>query len=244
MPFPYYARLSKQDKATYRQSDAIGRVDLPEAKRLRPLVEEFAVGLGEDDRISVQRAASQLVQALLDQLAVAPATVKVLAKRPRSSQEELHGLYVRTEGERAVIQIWMRTAANRRPVKARTLLRTLLHEICHHLDYEHLGLADSFHTEGFFKRESSLLRQLMPKSTGAGRPRRKDNSAATGQRSSSRRKPRQPTPAPSNSTPSNSMPSHTAPSHSTQPQAAPSRRRKPRAGTEPYRPSRQLELPL
>jgi hypothetical protein len=32
----------------------------------------------------------------------------------------------------------------------------------HHLDYTLLRLPDSFHTEGFFKRESSLFRQLVP----------------------------------------------------------------------------------
>jgi hypothetical protein len=31
----------------------------------------------------------------------------------------------------------------------------------HHLDVTLLGLDDSFHTEGFFKRESSLVRQLV-----------------------------------------------------------------------------------
>jgi hypothetical protein len=33
--------------------------------------------------------------------------------------------------------------------------------LCHHLDYELLRLPDSFHTEGFYQRESSLLRQLL-----------------------------------------------------------------------------------
>jgi hypothetical protein len=58
----------------------------------------------------------------------------------------------------------MRTVHYRRVVAFRTFLRTLLHEVCHHLDYRHLKLAESFHTEGFFKRESSLFRQL----TGTG----------------------------------------------------------------------------
>ena len=40
-------------------------------------------------------------------------------------------------------------------------LRTFLHELCHHLDYEYLKTEDSFHTEGFYKRESSLFHQLM-----------------------------------------------------------------------------------
>jgi hypothetical protein len=55
----------------------------------------------------------------------------------------------------------MRTAAHKRVVAFRTFLRTLLHELCHHLDYDLLALPDSFHTEGFFKRESSLFKQLV-----------------------------------------------------------------------------------
>ena len=57
----------------------------------------------------------------------------------------------------------MRTVAHKRVVAFKTFLRTLLHEICHHLDYTHLRLADSYHTQGFFKRESSLIYQLVPR---------------------------------------------------------------------------------
>ena len=61
-----------------------------------------------------------------------------------------------------------------RIVAFRSFLRTLLHEIGHHVDYERLALADSFHTEGFFRRESSLFHQLVPgaksASTSAGGP--------------------------------------------------------------------------
>jgi hypothetical protein len=35
--------------------------------------------------------------------------------------------------------------------------------MCHHIDYTLYGLAESFHTEGFFRRESSLVRQLTPR---------------------------------------------------------------------------------
>jgi hypothetical protein len=56
----------------------------------------------------------------------------------------------------------MRTARHRRVVAFKAFLRTLLHELGHHLDYHHLKLRDSFHTEGFFKRESSLFHQLVP----------------------------------------------------------------------------------
>jgi hypothetical protein len=56
----------------------------------------------------------------------------------------------------------MRTAQHKKVVAFRTFLRTILHELCHHLYYEVLDLDDSFHTEGFFKRESSLFRPLIP----------------------------------------------------------------------------------
>ena len=62
--------------------------------------------------------------------------------------------------------VWMRTAAYERPVAHRTFVRTLSHELGHHLDYELLGLEDSFHTKGFFQRESSLVRTLLPKKRG------------------------------------------------------------------------------
>ena len=88
--------------------------------------------------------------------------VKVLARRPSNNSEELHGLYEPAEHskDQAVITVWMRTAAKRQLVAFKTFLRTLLHETCHHLDYEWLKLEESFHTEGFFKRESNLFKQL------------------------------------------------------------------------------------
>jgi hypothetical protein len=61
----------------------------------------------------------------------------------------------------ARITVWMRTAQRVQVVKFRTFLRTLVHEVCHHLDYEHYGLAETFHTEGFYARESALMRELL-----------------------------------------------------------------------------------
>jgi hypothetical protein len=48
--------------------------------------------------------------------------------------------------------------------------RARLHERCHHLDYELLRLPDSFHIHGFYGREPSLLRQLLPSAEGAETP--------------------------------------------------------------------------
>ena len=65
----------------------------------------------------------------------------------------------------------MRTHANEQVVAFRTFLRTLLHEVLHHLDYVHFHLPESFHTEGFFKRESSLVRQLLGPGAASSRAR-------------------------------------------------------------------------
>jgi hypothetical protein len=61
----------------------------------------------------------------------------------------------------------MRTAKKERVVKFRTFLRTLLHEVCHHLDYELYRLAETFHTEGFYARESALMRELLGEATAS-----------------------------------------------------------------------------
>jgi len=55
----------------------------------------------------------------------------------------------------------MRTAQKNKVVAFKTYLRTLLHEFCHHLDYELFSLEESFHTQGFYKRESSLFHQVV-----------------------------------------------------------------------------------
>jgi len=70
------------------------------------------------------------------------------------------GTYSEREERPAEIVLWMRTAKRKQVVAVKTFLRTLLHELCHHLDYTLLNLDDSFHTEGFFRRESNLFAQL------------------------------------------------------------------------------------
>jgi hypothetical protein len=170
MPFAYYGRLSARDKATYLKSDAVAEIRLPQPTLLHPLVEGLRAALEADDRAAVTLASRRWSQ-LTMMLEAPPVGIEVLAVRPSlRGSGELHGLYTADEGRPPRIQVWMRTMKQRRVVAFRTFLRTLLHEAVHHLDYTHLKLAESFHTEGFFKRESSLFRQLVgewPASPGA-----------------------------------------------------------------------------
>lgn len=172
MPFPYYARLSKRAQATYRRSDAVAAVRIAEPSALRPFVDGIGEGLAQDDQHAVAHAAQALTDGITTGLDVPPVDVEVLAVRPSSAQGELHGLYTASPDEEPRIRVWMRTAKQGRVVAFRTFLRTLLHEVCHHLDYALLDLDDSFHTEGFFKRESSLFHQLVPEARATARARK------------------------------------------------------------------------
>lgn len=167
MPFAYYARLSRAQQAIYRRSDEIVEVRLPRPAELHAAVEALSTALASEDRASVQRATERMIRALTDALGVSPVKVQVLAARPHAKWGELHGLYTAERGRTPTIQLWMRTAKQRRVVAFRTYLRTLLHEVGHHLDYTLLRLRDSYHTEGFYKRESSLFKQLVPEAARA-----------------------------------------------------------------------------
>jgi hypothetical protein len=163
MRFAYYDRLAADSKRTYRKSDAIRRVELPDAAALRAIPPAIRTALEAGDRAALERACQAFVAAINAQLAAPPVVVRVLERRPANSEGELHGLYEPDEvtGATARITVWMRTAAREQVVKFRTFLRTLAHELCHHLDYEHYGLAETFHTEGFYARESALVRDVL-----------------------------------------------------------------------------------
>jgi len=165
MAFSYYHRLNAAQRRTYRKSDARTRVALTDAPALQARADALAQALRGGEQPSVLAASRALLDALTGQLGAPPVRLRVLTSRPCNAEGELHGLYEPVEGTRAArISVWMLTAKQRRVVAFRTYLRTLLHELCHHLDYELFGLDESFHTEGFYKRESSLFNQLVPAS--------------------------------------------------------------------------------
>ena len=170
MRFSYYDRLSASSKRIYRRSDEIRRVELPDAAALMPLARAIEPALAAESRAGVEAACQALVDAINAQLATPRVQVRVLERRPANSYGELHGLYDPDEvtGGVARISLWMRTAQRVQVVKLRTFLRTLVHEVCHHLDYEHYKLAETFHTEGFYARESAMVRELLGEPVKAG----------------------------------------------------------------------------
>lgn len=109
----------------------------------------------------VQAVSQHIADGVCVGLGVAKLRVRVQERRPHDVRGELHGLYVpgNTSGQDQ-ITLWMLTAKRGQVVAYRTFLRTLLHELCHHLDYTYLHLRDSLHTQGFYQRESSLFAVL------------------------------------------------------------------------------------
>jgi len=145
-----------------RASDRIDNVILPAPQRLRPPGESLRRALQHGDRAAVAGICQQLADGITGQLVIPAVEIDVPAVRPHDERGKLHGLYEPVDRcGRARISVCMRTAKQQRVVAFRSFLRTLLHELCHHIDYEYLKLAESFHTEGFYWRESGLFRPVV-----------------------------------------------------------------------------------
>jgi len=158
--FSYYRRLNAAQKKIYDRSDSITSIELPQAKRFTSCIADLERALEREDKSTIQGAAQRLLSGLCIVFEIPQVSIKVLAKRPSKNWGELHGLYEIEEGRRPVITVWMRTAQRKQVVAFKTFLRTIVHEFMHHLDYAHYKLADSFHTQGFYQRESSLIKAL------------------------------------------------------------------------------------
>ena len=161
------ARLTPFQQRIYDRSAAIVAVPLISTPQLFDVTNALAEALPAEDLSRVQSLAQVIVNHICAYLNVRTVRVQVHGVRPSNRRGELHGLYTQYAGGSAndSIQVWMRTAKRGQVVAFRTFLRTLLHEVCHHLDYTYFHLRESYHTEGFFQRESSLFRTIVQQPT-------------------------------------------------------------------------------
>ncbi|MCS6926624.1 MAG: hypothetical protein NZ578_12055 [Candidatus Binatia bacterium] len=157
------ARLTPVQQRTYDRSASITDIPLTPPLPLLEATRALQDALAADDHRRVESLAQTIVNHICWQLKVRPVRVQIQGIRPSNRRGELHGLYTHDghTQQNTVIRVWMRTAKRGQVVAFRTFLRTLLHEVCHHLDYEYFHLRESYHTEGFFQRESSLFRALL-----------------------------------------------------------------------------------
>jgi hypothetical protein len=176
----YYYRLPVRAQRCYLASDAIDRFPLRAGPAAFAMVTALMRALDGGAPSIVQRASQSLLDEICRLLGVRAVRIEVRSVRPRNSRGELHGLFypraplrtaaatVRSRSATPVagaplIVLWMRTAQRHDVVKPRTFLRTLLHELGHYLDYALLKLDDSYHSGGFYQRESFLVRTLCPR---------------------------------------------------------------------------------
>jgi hypothetical protein len=73
-------------------------------------------------------------------------------------KEKTLGVYYTSPSE---IILYKFTAKRKQLRATKSVLDTLLHEYCHHVDYFLLGLTNSLHTAGFYKRISHLKSALL-----------------------------------------------------------------------------------
>jgi len=164
LPFEFYYQLTRRQQRDYRKSDEIESLPLPQEARLRvwDRVDALEAALVAGKLKRLQAATAELSSAVTQAFDVDSVRVQVKSRRPTDrSGAEYYGLSTWEDGKQPLIELWMRTRAQRRVVAFKTYMRTLIHELLHHLDYSYLGLGETFHTQGFFKRESSLFRQLV-----------------------------------------------------------------------------------
>jgi hypothetical protein len=162
----YFYRLPARAQRVWLKSDAIDRFELVPDAATFSLAGALIDALTTGAPFVIERAAQALADQICRLTAVRGVRVEVRGVRPHNTRGELHGIfYPRGPSSRPgapLIILWMRTARRHDVVKPKTFVRTLMHELGHYLDYALFRLEDSFHTTGFFRRESFLVRLLFP----------------------------------------------------------------------------------
>ncbi|MBV8356325.1 MAG: hypothetical protein JO189_00100 [Deltaproteobacteria bacterium] len=162
----YFHRLPARAQRAWLKSDSIDRFDLVPDAATFSLTATLIAALPSGAPLVIERAAQALADQICKLMAVRAVRVEVREVRPHNTRGELHGIfYPRGPSSRPgapLVILWMRTAQRHDVVKPKTFVRTLMHELGHYLDYALLRLEESFHTTGFFRRESFLVRTILP----------------------------------------------------------------------------------
>lgn len=142
----------------FLESDRMQAMPLPADDRLPRIARAIEKAMKEGMSGDVRRTCEEFIQCAGDFYRVPRCGVSVLAARPLRVREggwasELFGDY---SLQTATIRIWTRTAVRKQVTSFGTLLSTLCHEFCHHLDVQKLGFRGSPHTRGFYERTAAL----------------------------------------------------------------------------------------
>ena len=115
--------------------------------------------LNSSESIAIrQKRAETLLNYLCAKFKINNITLLVTNKpRPCNSRGQIGGWYVPTAKK---IIIYNTTSKTRKTISIKSFYDILLHEFMHHYDHEVIGLTDSLHTKGFYKRIIDLKNKL------------------------------------------------------------------------------------
>jgi hypothetical protein len=147
----------RKNRSGFLESDRLKTLHLPQNGDLQTIAKRLESALKSDCLPDVRTACAKFLATVADFYEIPKCGIRVLAARPLRVREnhatELFGDY---HPDTMLIRVWMRTAVRKEVTSFGTLLSTLCHEFCHHLDFKHFGFADSWHTRGFYERAAVL----------------------------------------------------------------------------------------
>jgi len=147
----------RKNRAEFLESDRVKSLDVPQNGTLLETAKRLDSAMKSDRIADVRSACAEFLATASGFYRVPICGVRVLAARPLRVRErgtfELFGDY---DPETSVIRVWMRTAVRKEVTSFGTLVSTLCHEFCHHLDFQKFGFPDSWHTRGFYERAAAL----------------------------------------------------------------------------------------
>jgi hypothetical protein len=147
----------EQDRPGFLESERITTLALPEDGCLPAIAKSIEAAMGTGKAAEVCRPCAEFLRHASRFYKVPACGIQVLAARPLRVREhwvsELFGDY---HGGTLLIRLWMRTAVRQEVTSFGTLLNTLCHEFCHHLDVYLFHFANTWHTRGFYERTAAL----------------------------------------------------------------------------------------
>ena len=145
------------NRTGFLESDRIRTLDLPQDGRLPAIAKSIESAMKTGKSADVRRACAEFLAETSGFYGTPICGVRVLAAWPLRVREnwttELFGDY---KPETMLIRLWIWTAVRKEITSFGTFLSTLCHEFCHHLDYQHFGFRDSWHTRAFYERTAAL----------------------------------------------------------------------------------------
>jgi hypothetical protein len=162
--------------ATRRQYEASERLEAfvppPPPDALQAATKLFCEAVEGGVIADVRRASVGVLAPLSEFFDVAPPPVKVLGVQPHEVREGVttYKLYGDYTPDTQAIRVWLKTAIRTKVSTPRSLLSTLLHEFCHHVDCAKLAWGESFHTRGFYHRVDQLYHLALATPDEARRP--------------------------------------------------------------------------